>query len=143
MLHGRRGHGRTAGFGVEVLLAQQDAAAGARQDLHDLALAQHWIARDHDGSALPRREHRDQHLRDVLHPDRDAVAGFDAALLQRDRERVGHAVEFVERQRSIEVVHERRRTIAPRRRAEHLESSVAVRRDRRRHVAIELEPRAR
>ncbi len=80
--------------GVEILLADQHAAAGVRQDLHQLALAQHRIARHDHRAALPGREHRDQHLRDVLQVHRDAIAGLDAAPLQRDGKRIGHRVEL-------------------------------------------------
>ena len=92
--------------GVEIVLADQDAAAGIVEDLHELALAQHRIARHDDRAALPGGQHGHEHLRDVLHVHRDAIAGLGALLLQRDGEGVGHRVELTGGQRSIEVVHQ-------------------------------------
>ena len=97
---------RARHVGVQIVLADQDAAAGIVEDLHELALAQHRIARHDDRAALPGGEHRHEHLRDVLHVHRDAIAGLGALLLQRDGQPVRHRVELAGGQRSIEIVHQ-------------------------------------
>ena len=109
VLHGRRRQRRARHLGVEIVLADQDAAAGVGQDLDQLPLAQHRVARHDHRAALPRREHRDQHLRDVLQVHRHAIARLDAAPLQRHGQRVRHHVALAGRDRLVEVVHQRRR----------------------------------
>ena len=63
-----------ATVGVEIVLADQHAAAGVVENLHELPLAQHRIARHDDGAALPGGEHGDR-----------APAGCSAGTSRCDR----------------------------------------------------------
>jgi hypothetical protein len=128
---------------VQIFLANEHAAPRAAQDLHELALAQHRVARHDHGAALPHGEHRDHDLRDVLQVDGDAVARLDAAFLEADGECVGERVAVLGAQRVLEVVHERRGGITSQRRGEHRERRLAPQHQRWRHAAVQREPWAR
>ncbi len=139
--HGRRRQRRPRDVGIKIFLANHRQAAGAPQDLAELALAQHRIARHDDGAALPDREHRDDDLRNVLQVHGHPVAGFDAALLQPYSQRVGHRIAFGGGDRALEVVHERRAAVALERSAEHVERGLASRLQLWADTAIKAEPR--
>ena len=111
------GSAARADLGVQILLADQHAAARIRQDLDQLPLAQHRIARHDHRAALPDGEHRDQHLRDVLQIHRHAIAGLHPVPLQRDRQGIRHHIALVDGDRLIEVVHQDGITAPQRRRA--------------------------
>jgi hypothetical protein len=101
---------------VKIVLADQHAGAGVSQDLGELALAPHRVARHDRRTALPRRQHGDDRLRDVLQAHRDAIAGLGAALLQGHRQAVRQDVDLIDAERAIEVVDQRLVAVLCRRR---------------------------
>ena len=142
VLHVRRRHGRARHVGVEVVLADQHAAPGVVENLLELPLPQHRIARHDDRAAFPGRQHGHNHLRDVLHVHRNAIAGLGPVLLEGDGQGVGHRVELTRGQRAIEVVHQRGIGSATLQRGpEHLQRGRAAGLDRGRMHAVEVSPR--
>ncbi len=128
--------------GVEIVLADQHAASGVVENLLELPLPQHRVARHDDRTALPGRQHRHEHLRDVLHVHRDTIAGLGSMLLQGDGQAVGHRIELTRGQRAIEIVHQRGIGSATlQRRPEHLQRGGAAGLDRGRTHAVEASPR--
>ena len=73
---------------------------------------QHRVDRHHDGTQLPRREEREDVLRDILQVERDPVAAAESIVGQRDSERIRQPIGVAERQYGVEVQQER--TVAPR-----------------------------
>ena len=138
--HGRRGQRRPRDIRVEILLANHRQTAGAAQNLAELAIAQHRVARHDDRAALPNRQYREHDLRNVLQIDGNTIARFDAALLQADRERIGHRVALGRRERAVEVVNQRRVGAARERGTEHGERRLAARRELGAHTSVEIQP---
>ncbi len=127
VLHGGGGQGRARDVGVQVFLGDEDAAARVGQDLGQLTLAQHRVARHDDGAALPGGEHGHEHLRHVLQVHRDALAMLRTARLQRHRQRVRPGVELTGGDRPIEVVHEGRVAVSSDGVPEHLQARAGLR----------------
>ena len=88
---------------VQAVQAQERLRAGIGEQVRELAALVHGIDRDRGAAGLPGAEQADDEAGVVLHVKRQPLARPEAAVEQRERERVRGAVELADGELAVEV----------------------------------------